>query len=128
MKDSLVWNVWEYPMSWAGSEPLVPKAVNIFDHYRFSLDLYNLKKKKLERKEFEKELLSIIRYSFWAKCEYELQLFPWPDSERDNGHKIDVYNQIEINWDRFADYVWENQKLIKKVEDYRKTTKKEKKQ
>ena len=87
-----------------------------------------MKKKKLERKEFEKELRSIIRYSFWSKCEYELQLFPWPDSERDKGHKIDVYNQIEINWDRFADYVWENQKLIKKVEDYRKTTKKEKKQ
>lgn len=28
--------------------------------------------------------------------------------------KIDVFEQIDINWDRFVDYVWNNIKDIKK--------------
>ena len=124
MKKKLEWNVWEYPTAWSGNEPYLPQTVNIFDHYRFSLDLYNIKKKKLERKEFEEELKRALKYSFWSKCEYELQLFPWPSSKNDEGYKIDIWTQIEANWNRFADYVWENQKLIPKVEDYRKLSKK----
>ena len=124
MKKKLVWNVWEYPMCWSGTEPYLPQAVNIFDHYKFSLYLYEIKKKKLERREFERELKQILLHCFCSKCEYELQLFPWPSDETDRGCKIDVWTQIEANWDRFADYVWENQKLIPKVEDYRKLSKK----
>lgn len=124
MRKKLEWFVWEYPTVWSGNEPYEPKTYNIFDHYKFSLDLYALKKKKLERKEFEEELGRILRYCFWSKCEYELQLFPWPSSEKDRGFKIDVWNQIEANWQRFADYVWDNQKLIPKVEDYRKLCRK----
>ena len=124
MKKKLEWNVWEYPTIWSGTEPYLPGVVNIFDHYKFSLDLYNIKKKKLQRKEFEEELKRALKYSFWAKCEYELQLLPWPNSENDKGYKIDIWNQIEANWNRFADYVWENQKLIPRVEDYRKLSRK----
>lgn len=123
MRKKLEWNVWEYPQ-WIVDGPYEPTTYNVFDHYKFSLELYRLKKKKLERKEFEEELGRILRYCFWSKCEYELQLFPWPSSDKDSGFKIDVWNQIEANWQRFADYVWDNQKLIPKVEDYRKLSRK----
>ena len=124
MRKKLEWFVWEYPHAWSGDEPYNPHTVNVFDHYKFSLELYRLKKKKLERKDFEEELGRILRYRFWCKCEYELLLFPWPDRDKDEGFKIDVYGQIVSNWQRFADYVWDNQKLIPKVEDYRKLSRK----
>ena len=32
----------------------------------------------------------------------------------DNAKRIDVYQQIMINWDRFIQYVWDNKRLITK--------------
>lgn len=128
MKKELEWKVWKYPGSWSVDEPYYPTAVNVFDHYRFALNLYNLKKKvkktDMSRKDFNKELEGILRYSFWSKCEYELLLFPWPMTDKDDGHKIDVFEQVYINFERFADYVWNNLSSVKKVEDYRKPVKK----
>lgn len=110
-KKKLVWNVYEF--AFGESKPC---TVNVFDHFRFGKGLYKLKRKKLtNRDEFDKELQSLLMYSFWSKCEYELVLLPWPCGTDDKGHKIDVYNQIMINFGRFSDYVWENQKSIAKV-------------
>ena len=53
-------------------------------------------------------------YYYWSKCEWEIILSAWPSRKDFNEEKIDVFDQINLNWDRFADYVWENRKDIKK--------------
>ena len=71
--------------------------------------------KKFKRKEdFIEQLQKDLRYCYWCKSEYEVIITSWPSKEECD-KKIDVYKQIMINWDKFAEYVWENRKLIKKL-------------
>ena len=43
-------------------------------------------------------------YYMWSKCEYEIILSPL--TGRADDIKIDVYDQIMMNFDRFVDYCW----------------------
>lgn len=90
-----------------------------------------------DREEFAKEVKSVLMYNFWSKCEWEVVITDWPthitveelsrlQKELDGhtaayGHpphalsvdlraaeKIDVYDQIMLNWDIFINYLWEN--------------------
>ena len=53
-------------------------------------------------------------YYYWAKCEWEVIVSDWPTSGKVEA-KIDVYNQVMLNWDKFADYTWKNRKLIRSL-------------
>ena len=80
---------------------------------------------------FAKDLKEILRYYFWSRAEYEIILTDWPTSitqeeakrvlaefeKRDHYRecvnlpvavKVDVYDQITLNFGLFVDYVWEN--------------------
>ena len=53
---------------------------------------------------FAKKIQSELRYWFWSKFEWEIEvgcLF------KDTKRKVDVAAQVELNWDRFVDYLWE---------------------
>ena len=92
-----------------------------------------------EKSAFANEVDSILRYYFWAKSECEIVLTDWPphidlaeltrlqkelsEYETNYGHtpysftvnlrtskKIDIYEQIKMNWDLFIDYLWNNLK------------------
>ena len=92
----------------------------------------------------DKQLRNTCQYCFWAKCEYEIVLTTWtPSIEReellrlineDREHvekwgspayrytsnlsaceKIDIYDQLQLNWQIFKKYVFENEKEIKKL-------------
>lgn len=104
------------------------KVFNVFDHVSFSNAVDKLRRKKLSRDEFSKELRSVAMYYFWSKCEYEVVITSWPpyidreELERLTseeiryrcsvrltvGEKIDVYQQLALNWDRFVDYLYTN--------------------
>lgn len=114
------------------------KTFNVFAHIRFCEDVKKYRKKyKDSRDDFEKELKSILFYYFGYKCEYEVVVTAWPphitpkelerlneeykNAEEKYGHppyslwinpevgeKVDVYSQVMLNWDIFADYVWNN--------------------
>lgn len=43
-------------------------------------------------------------YYFWSKTEWEVIVSPWVGKGGDE--KIDVYDQLKLNWDKFVDYVW----------------------
>ena len=60
--------------------------------------------------EVKKELMCY----FWSKCEWEIVIKAWASGEAKE--KIDVYNQVLNNWDAFKEYLFNNYKLIKKVE------------
>lgn len=110
---------------------------NIFNSSKFYRGLTDIKakmkKEDITFEMFNEELLHSVRYSFWGKCEYEIllvDLFCVIDRNeierikqtKDNmvrtsinpasSKKIDVAEQLLLNWDIFAKYVWENMDLI----------------
>lgn len=37
------------------------------------------------------------KYRYWARCEYEIIISPWPPQKKDVNVKVDVWQQIENN-------------------------------
>ena len=82
---------------------------NIFDHGRFLKECKDATKKYKDDKEaFIKEVRSSMMYYYWSKADWEIVLTPLICPERGPTLKIDVYDQVMLNGDRFFDYIWEN--------------------
>lgn len=80
---------------------------NIFDHYSFRRDIFNLfygnNSKEID---YEKELDKILKYYFWSKAEWEIIISPWAGGKIEQCEiKIDVYSQVKMNWKTFFDMV-----------------------
>lgn len=63
---------------------------------------------------FVKELRSELMYHYWSRCEWEVIITswpPWPEGKFKDV-KIDVFDQLSMNWDVFVDYIWDNRKEI----------------
>ena len=87
------------------------KPYNIFDCEAFRLSIEELFKKKYPKEHFLLELDRETDYFFHAQIEWEM-IFP-PMDITEHGkynaltwYKIDVYEQLRVNWERFADYMW----------------------
>ena len=94
------WFVFYFSWNERKIEPL-----NIFNHGSFNEEVKKLLKKDLTREEFDEALRKELLYYFWAKYEYEVIISSL--SEHDNSDtKVDIYKQVMLNFDRFADYVW----------------------
>lgn len=102
--DTLKWNV------------LLPDInnlyFNVFNSVRFREYLMNLKAihKKDATIDLQKEITNGLMYSFWAKAEYEIVVKNFVGC--DTQHKIDVYTQVLMNYDKFYDYLIQNWKKI----------------
>lgn len=107
MKKQLEWNVYSHCLG----------TFNVFDSYNFMNDLYKIKtnfiKGKLTQDEFKEEVRKHLSYQYRSRCEYELILTTWP--VHDEEIKVDVYDQVMLNFDKFFDYILNNLKLIKRV-------------
>ena len=61
--------------------------------------------KKSERPTTREQMTEFVRrngmYRYWARCEYEIIISPWPNQDKDV--KIDVWAQIEMNLDLVVD-------------------------
>lgn len=96
---------------------------------------------------FAKQVQMAIQHEYWARSEYEIIVTEWPTSfteeeldrmkgeiaehkkqypdskyaraypRFDKAEKIDVYDQIMMNWDAFINYLWDNRKLIKSFKE-----------
>ena len=113
---------------------------NIFAHSGFANEVDELLKEDVSRDEFDEKLRMILFYYFGSKAEYEVVITSWvPHIDRaeldrlnteyekhnqqwgyyphalsvepDVGRKVDIYNQVMINWDRFRDYLWSKYRL-----------------
>ena len=134
-KSKLVWNVFN-----ERNGEVFP--VNIFEYnYKFVEDLLKIKKKYKDNfEEFASAVRDSLQYYYWSKSEYETIITSWPpyieseeldrlNSEKAKriqesgefyrasvnlnvGHKIDIYTQVMMNWDRFIEYIWDNKHLI----------------
>ena len=89
---------------------------NIFDHSRLVADLKkDLKEYKDDKDGFAERLRRELMYYYWSKCEWEVIVTSWPPPSPESDFediKIDVYEQVRLNWDVFVDYVWEHRKEL----------------
>ena len=85
---------------------------NIFKHSYFVNDcVYNLKHNK-DKDSFAKQLKKDLMYYFWSRAEWEIILSDWPPSNTFREKKIDVFDQVMLNWDIFVDYIWNNKREL----------------
>ncbi len=78
---------------------------NVFDHGSFMKELKVLLRCDVTKQDFSDQLRHVLLRYFWSKCEWETVLKPWVGDDSVE-IKIDVYDQVMLNWDEFADYVW----------------------
>lgn len=105
----------KYNLSWyayrqdANSGKIEPW--NIFEHGSFHRSIIDyLKRFKDEsmgandKLAFRNKVNSDLMYYFWSKAEYEIILKNWIG--KDCEIKIDIYDQVMLNFDKFIDYLW----------------------
>lgn len=87
---------------------------NIFKHSRFAKAVEELLNTQTNRVDFADELKRELMYYFWCKSEYEIIISPWGFSNHscDEELKVDIYNQVMMNWDQFVDYVWNSKSEV----------------
>ena len=105
------WNVFFHNYNTNEIEPY-----NIFKHSCFRHEVKQLIKKYKDKDEFIDQLKRELAYYFWSKCEWEVIISPWVGRKEPCKEKIDVYDQVMLNWDIFANYVWDNKKELLKNE------------
>ena len=83
----------------------------------------------VDKKTLQEWIESTSRYMFWARCQYEFLMAPWPykeDTLIKDMYKIDVHEQIMNNIDVITNILYEEFKIEKKKklkEKKEKTTK-----
>lgn len=108
--ENFKWNVWIWDFNHDSLEQydVVPMLLR---------ELKSLRKEDfpMDKKSMDCELRSWASYHFWAKCEYEMIVHGWPEQKNDK--KVDVYDQLMLNWDTFLRLfgrMFGNQLLIRK--------------
>ena len=106
---------------------------NVFKHHSFTLfvekALKLYKTNKIDYQEFDKRIRTEAQYYFWSKSEHEVVITSWPPhidrvrlirladtvSKDPDGRvytiepmvyeKVDIYDQLNLNWDAFVNYI-----------------------
>lgn len=83
------------------------KKFEPYDIMPYFIDEYN--KAKIKPNTFN-EFVEFIKdkalYMYWARCEYEIVICSWPNT--DHQEKWDIYEQIMMNIDIVTDILMEN--------------------
>lgn len=114
-KPDLCWNV--YYENWNAREIQIR---NIFDHYSFVKDCAkDLRKLKDDKEAAEERIRRNLLYYFWSKCEHEVLITAWVNPRNEDiDRKVDIYEQVYINWHVFFEYLWEHRKDVMKLARY----------
>ena len=80
---------------------------DIFEHGGFAEDVRKAyRKHRTDFDAFSEAVRKSLAYRFWSKCEWEVIISSWPPSDRVPERKVDVYEQVMLNWDAFVRYAW----------------------
>ena len=100
----LEWNV--YISDWNNKEI---RPHNVFRHGGFLEDCKKAARKYAkDREAFEKEIRNSMMYWYWSKCEWEIILSHWPSRPSAPDLRVDVSDQVLLNWEPFINYVWDH--------------------
>jgi hypothetical protein len=108
----LVWNVIYHNINGQRIE-----TFNVFKHGGFIADIEKDLKRCSSKEEFAEPLRRSLFYYFGSKTEWEIIISPWVGSSEPCDIKIDVFDQVMMNFDIFVDYVWDNRKELLKLGD-----------
>ena len=90
---------------------------NVFDHSSLRRDIAKLARRRgLTKEVFEESMKTNMMYYYWSKCEWEIILQAWPPRKDFRDEKIDVYDQVKLNWGIFIDYCWSHRSELKKLD------------
>lgn len=106
-KLDIEWNVYYY-----SHNDKEIKKFNIFNHWRFNEDVARDLKRDINKSDFDRNLRSHLFYYFCSKCEWEVLISPWVGDKNSGKIKIDVFDQVMMNFDVFVDYVWNSRKIL----------------
>lgn len=101
------WNVYIYDINQQKMADF-----NIFDHGNFVEYVKKAIMKFKNKEVFANQLKSELMYYFWSKSQYEIIISPWCGNKKPCDVKIDVFDQVMMNFDIFVDYVWDNRKEL----------------
>ena len=102
---NLEWNVFRMNLQKRQIE-----TFNIFDHGRFRKTTIERLKECSTKEDFEYEFKRLVFYHYAWKFEYETCIGSIISSEANK--KIDIRNQLQLNWNRLVDYLWGNKEEI----------------
>ena len=85
------------------------KVFNIFNYISYKQEIVELLNHRDDYtlKEFREKVKLSTMYYYWCKCEWEILIAPWICDFDKESIKIDVYKQLEINWNHYIKYLWE---------------------
>lgn len=97
--------------------PVMEWLVYYFDPNRQEIRTYNalschaVIKKMLKKSDtkmvFSEMLRREMMYRYWSKAEWEVIIGPWcGGSMEESARKVDIYDQLMLNWDKLVDYCW----------------------
>lgn len=93
-----VW-IWNFNHDELESYDVVPRFVDSIKRY------IKPKDRPKTKEDLADVLMADARYMFWSKCEYEMIIHGWPEQKNDK--KVDVFQQLQLNWLLFVDFFWE---------------------
>ena len=109
----VVWNVYYYNLNKRKIE-----IHNVFNHWRFiENSAKHIKKFKEDKEGLKEQIHKELMYYYWSKYEWEIIVTPYTSRpKKEEEIKIDVYEQVMLNWDQFFEYFWEHKKEIVKYD------------
>lgn len=114
MAEKIKFNVLEYDWNARKGVPydVLPYFRNTWDG-KFNFD----KKNVVDKKTLKEWIKNASQYMFWARCQYEFLMAPWPykeDTLIKDMYKIDVHEQIMNNIDVITNILYDEFKIEKK--------------
>lgn len=103
-KEKIIKNLEYYALVWDSNKKEVT-PINIFQNIRIQQDLNRICSKKLSKEEFKEEFKSALKSTYWSRVEYELNVSE-VFSKDEKYQKIDVWTQLEPNFDNLVDCLW----------------------
>lgn len=103
----LCWNV----LTVTHSKPEHIEFYNVFNHWSFLKSCISNAKKYNKKAEFFVAVHNDLQYYFWSKFEWEILVSGF--FEKSETFKIDVYDQVNANFDQFVDYLWDRREYLK---------------
>jgi len=101
------WNVYIYNFNQNRIE-----KYNVFKHGSFMEYLKKACEECKSKDMLAEKIKSELRYYFWAKSQWEIIISPWVGKSEPCDIKIDVFDQVMMNFDIFVDYIWKNRKEL----------------
>ena len=77
----------------------------VIDHFIKMLNQIKEEKGHWNYDDFTAAAMQIYRYYYWGKCEHEIIIKEWVGREAEE--KVDVFDQLMLNWDIFVDHLYD---------------------